>query len=141
MAILQNYGVLYGGVFYHRSLSYASKGSNEGVLNLAFLSNRCWPSDSAVFHLRSLPDLDPAHHLACGVNFTFYISLEEIIKDNPIGFQKVILFTGIKPPTIQDITLDVPTRIDKPLNGVGDLQLATPGGLDMSNGFMNSRGE
>ena len=58
-----------------------------------------------------------------------------------IGRQEVVLLGGVQPPVRDESTLDVSTRGEGVLNGVGNLEFAARRWLDDADSLMNGRFE
>ena len=81
----------------------------------------------AVLYSRSLFDLDSAHDAALRIHIPFNIRLQEGIENNMVGVDEPIIAGDVKPPTPEKVACDLLARLQKLLDGIGYLQLATPG--------------
>src|SRR5690606_20466015 len=52
------------------------------------------------------------------------------LEDQPVALQRRVLLAGVDPPAPEHVVVPPVAVVDQPLDGVGDLQLAPPRGLD-----------
>ena len=51
-------------------------------------------------------------------------------EDHAVGVQHVVHLAGVDPVAVHDLGVDAEAAVDQALDGVGDLELAAPGGLE-----------
>src|SRR5687767_8932036 len=102
--------------------------------------------DVGVFDHAVLSDDDRAANLAVPHHtaFTYYYATQnprrfihlpldaplDALQDQPVRFQQVFPLAGVFPPSADDVRAHIVALLDEILNGVGDLILVSPGGLD-----------
>src|SRR5205807_5554533 len=89
--------------------------------------------DGGPAHDRALEQragLDDDAPVDAGVDELALNARGEAVEDEAVGLEHVLEPAGVLPPAADDVRLDAQTGVDEVLDGVGDLELAAPGGRD-----------
>ena len=119
------------------SIPYGGKRPNERILDLNVISDDHRSSDRALDHLTVSSQANPPTHLAFFVDLSEKLPLDPFVQDNTVGGQKVVLFSGIQPPTVQLMAQNIASLLQKLLDRIRDFQFSArrwPNAIDC---FMN----
>src|SRR5262245_63281444 len=137
--IFQKDAMLHNGRENAASISYGGERPDERILDLNVISDDHRSSDRAPSYFTVFSQANSPTHLAFFVDFSYKLPLDPFVHYNAVRGQEIILFTTIKPPTIQLMAQNVASLLQKLLDRICDLQFSPPRWPNAVDCFMDPR--
>src|SRR5882724_6869249 len=101
------------------SIAYGRKRPNERIFDLNVITNDHGSSNRAPGHFTVFSQANPATHLAFFIDLSEKFPLNPFVQYDTVSGQKIVLFTSIKPPTVQLMAQNIASLLQELLDRIG----------------------